>query len=45
VEGYVWTAPALVGLVLVMAGNVLVFRRKAVAASPTVPSPHPPARA
>jgi len=31
VEGYVWTAPALVGLVLVMAGNVLVFRKKAVA--------------
>jgi drug/metabolite transporter (DMT)-like permease len=48
VEGYVWTAPALVGLVLVMAGNVLVFRKKAVAAScgsPTAPSPHPPARA
>jgi drug/metabolite transporter (DMT)-like permease len=44
VEGYVWTAPALAGLLLVMAGNVLVFRRKA-AASPTVPSPHPPARA
>ncbi|MFJ4373596.1 DMT family transporter [Pseudomonas japonica] len=27
VEGYQWTAPALVGLVLVMAGNVLVFRK------------------
>lgn len=27
VEGYQWTAPALSGLVLVMAGNVLVFRK------------------
>ena len=26
-EGYQWTAPALVGVVLVMAGNVLVFRK------------------
>jgi drug/metabolite transporter (DMT)-like permease len=26
VEGYAWTWPAVVGLVLVMAGNVLVFR-------------------
>ncbi|MNF99851.1 putative amino-acid metabolite efflux pump [compost metagenome] len=26
-EGYQWTAPALVGLVLVMLGNVLVFRK------------------
>ncbi len=26
-EGYQWTAPALAGLVLVMAGNVLVFRK------------------
>jgi len=26
-EGYQWTAPALLGLVLVMAGNVLVFRK------------------
>jgi len=26
-EGYTWTAPALAGLVLVMAGNVLVFRK------------------
>jgi drug/metabolite transporter (DMT)-like permease len=26
-EGYQWTAPALVGLGLVMAGNVLVFRK------------------
>ncbi|MBT2311705.1 DMT family transporter [Pseudomonas fluorescens] len=27
VEGYQWTAPALVGLVMVMLGNVLVFRK------------------
>ena len=26
-EGYQWSAPALAGLVLVMAGNVLVFRK------------------
>lgn len=26
-EGYVWTSPALVGLLLVMAGNVMVFRK------------------
>ena len=26
-EGYVWTPPALAGLVLVMLGNVLVFRK------------------
>ncbi|CAI2799291.1 Putative membrane protein [Pseudomonas [fluorescens] SBW25] len=26
-EGYQWTAPALAGLVLVMVGNVLVFRK------------------
>lgn len=26
-EGYVWTPPALVGLLLVMAGNVMVFRK------------------
>lgn len=26
-EGYQWTAPALVGLVMVMLGNVLVFRK------------------
>lgn len=44
-EGYRWTAPALVGLLLVMAGNVLVFRRRGAAASPTVPPPRPPARA
>lgn len=29
-EDYRWTAPALVGLVLVMLGNVLVFRKKTV---------------
>ena len=29
VEDYRWTAPALAGLVLVMAGNVLVFRKPA----------------
>jgi drug/metabolite transporter (DMT)-like permease len=46
VEGYRWTVPALIGLAFVMAGNVLVFRKKpASAASPTAPSPHPPARA
>jgi drug/metabolite transporter (DMT)-like permease len=28
-EGYQWTAPALTGLVLVMLGNVLVFRKPA----------------
>lgn len=45
-EGYRWTAPALIGLVLVMAGNVLVFRKKTPSASvPAAPSPHPPARA
>jgi hypothetical protein len=27
VEGYRWTTPALLGLALVMAGNVLAFRR------------------
>ncbi|EPN68465.1 membrane protein, partial [Pseudomonas syringae pv. actinidiae ICMP 19096] len=27
VEGYQWTLAALLGLVLVMAGNVLVFRK------------------
>ena len=30
-EGYRWTAPALAGLVLVMAGNVLVFAQPRVA--------------
>jgi drug/metabolite transporter (DMT)-like permease len=33
VEDYRWTGPALAGLVLVMAGNVLVFRRRAPAAA------------
>lgn len=31
VEGYQWTAPALFGLLLVMCGNVLVFRKPRVA--------------
>lgn len=31
VEGYQWTAPALTGLVLVMLGNVLVFRKSVTA--------------
>ncbi|OEO24692.1 hypothetical protein AX279_16070 [Pseudomonas sp. J237] len=31
VEGYQWTAPALCGLVLVMLGNILVFRKPRVA--------------
>ncbi len=44
VEGYRWTAPALAGLALVMAGNVLVFRKPG-GASRTAPSPRPPARA
>jgi drug/metabolite transporter (DMT)-like permease len=36
VEGYQWTAPALLGLVLVMVGNVLVFSkpRPAIASDP-----------
>ncbi len=34
VEGYQWTAPALFGLLLVMLGNVLVFRQPRVVASP-----------
>ena len=34
-EGYRWTAPALAGLVLVIAGNVLMLRR---------PKPAPPSR-
>ena len=33
-EGYQWTAPALGGLVLVMLGNVLVFRKSAKRATP-----------
>jgi drug/metabolite transporter (DMT)-like permease len=37
-EGYQWTAPALFGLLLVMLGNVLVFRKpKAL----QVPEPRP----
>ena len=32
-EGYQWTAPALVGLVMVMLGNVLVFRKPRASAS------------
>jgi len=49
-EGYQWTAPALAGLVLVMAGNVLVFRRRASSSAasssaPTAPPSRPPARA
>ncbi len=47
-EGYRWTAPALVGLVLVMAGNVLVFSRRASltapTSAPTAPPSRPPAR-
>jgi drug/metabolite transporter (DMT)-like permease len=39
VEDYRWTAPALAGLALVMAGNVLVFRR------PVRRAPAPPATA
>jgi drug/metabolite transporter (DMT)-like permease len=31
-EGYQWTVPALMGLVLVMVGNVLVFRKPKVVA-------------
>jgi drug/metabolite transporter (DMT)-like permease len=39
-EGYQWTAPALGGLVLVMLGNVLVFRKGArSAALPSTGSP------
>lgn len=49
VEGYRWTLPALLGLLLVMAGNVLVFRKKRASSAspeaPTTPSPPPPARA
>ncbi|UUY06424.1 DMT family transporter [Pseudomonas sp. J452] len=33
-EGYQWTAPALFGLLLVMLGNVLVFRQPRSVASP-----------
>ncbi|MNF12117.1 hypothetical protein D3C80_2135050 [compost metagenome] len=37
-EGYQWTAPALAGLVLVMLGNVLVFRKVKVAPGKPAPS-------
>ena len=43
VEGYQWTAPALAGLVLVMAGNVLVFRKRPASLPPAVPTT-PPSR-
>ena len=33
-EGYQWTPPALVGLVMVMLGNVLVFRKPGTSARP-----------
>jgi drug/metabolite transporter (DMT)-like permease len=36
VEGYQWTAPALMGLVLVMLGNVLVFRKPKAAVAPAL---------
>ena len=36
VEGYQWTAPALVGLGLVMLGNVLVFRKPKVVPAPVL---------
>ncbi|WP_426141010.1 DMT family transporter [Pseudomonas sp. DWP3-1-2] len=46
VEGYQWTAPALMGLVLVMLGNVLVFRKpKAHVVAVEDPFGTPPARA
>ncbi|MGX5220461.1 DMT family transporter [Pseudomonas sp. S9] len=35
-EGYQWTAPALLGLVLVMLGNILVFRKPKVSAAAVV---------
>ncbi|MEK1943103.1 MAG: EamA family transporter [Pseudomonas sp.] len=35
-EGYQWTAPALMGLVLVMVGNVLVFRKPKVVVAPVL---------
>ncbi|WP_028633280.1 DMT family transporter [Pseudomonas parafulva] len=37
VEGYQWTPPALLGLVAVMAGNVLVFRKPGARVAPGVP--------
>lgn len=36
IEGYQWTLPALLGLVLVMLGNVLVFRKPRSVVSPQV---------
>ncbi|MGN6526539.1 MAG: DMT family transporter [Burkholderiaceae bacterium] len=38
VEGYRWTPPALAGLALVMAGNVLVFRKARPAAAASRPA-------
>jgi drug/metabolite transporter (DMT)-like permease len=38
VEDYRWTAPALCGLALVMAGNVLVFRKPPPRAAATAPA-------
>jgi len=38
VEDYRWTPPALVGLLLVMAGNMLVFRRPAAAGAAVRPA-------
>ena len=35
VEGYQWTPPALLGLLLVMLGNILVFRRPKPQLAPT----------
>lgn len=37
IEGYRWTAPALAGLALVMAGNVLIFRQPLLCAAVTDP--------
>lgn len=37
-EGYQWTLPALLGLVLVMLGNLLVFRRARRTGAPTLPA-------
>jgi len=37
VEGYQWTAPALLGVMLVMGGNVLVFRKLKATRISTVP--------
>lgn len=40
-EGYQWTAPALLGLALVMAGNLLVFRKPKITVAATGTSPAP----